>query len=235
MPQSTTSLVKDLIAQFNQFIELSDSFGPELKTPDCKFSVSLSYSFLKFRINKGGLVYFQCAVFLEAYEDTEWYYHDKQKIETVKKHFAALNRDYHDDDGKSSVNKGSVKFSETLGTYLTIAESIARCAYLCAKGDDYRPGYFSEIAIDEQEIMLRQINHMNAKSLDHKKDYSLRDLEFFIPLEESAGLAPKRLMIGEEYIGKMRVRFDDRSSENNRGCGDLIRSQMTEEKGRFGS
>lgn len=65
--------------------------------------------------------------------------------------------------------------------YLAAADEIASISANCASGDNYYPGFYSEIKIGEKGIELNQINHMNSKSLDHKQNYSLRDLQIFIP------------------------------------------------------
>jgi hypothetical protein len=115
--------------------------------------------------------------------------------------------------------------------YLTIAESIARCAYHCTSGDDYRPGYFSEIIVTRESITLQQINHMHARSLDHKNSYSLRDLEFFIPVGPSP--EDKLPLLSDDHIGTMHIMFSDRSSGSNRTCGDRILEKIAEEKAAF--
>jgi hypothetical protein len=89
------------------------------------------------------------------------------------------------------------------------ADNIAALAVNCAQGDNYRPGNFSKVLLTEDYIELSQINHMNAKSLDHKYDYSLRSLVFTIPFD-----------------GRMTVDFSDRSSQNNRVCGDKIEKEI---------
>ncbi len=112
--------------------------------------------------------------------------------------------------------------SEVLQAMQT-ADSIAELAQNCARGDDYRPGNFSKISVASNEIKLEQNNHMNAKSLAHKNDYSLRNLVFTIPLEPNP--ANERSL--EKYqIGMMTVKFSDRSSENNRSCGDKIIAEL---------
>jgi len=117
---------------------------------------------------------------------------------------------------------------ETQG-YLTIADEIAKQAYLCSSGDDYRPGYFSEIIIEDTQIILKQINHWNSRSIDHKKDYHLRNLEFYIPLTDDE-LKPS---FKDEHLGRMLIQFSDRSSQNNKRCGDWIREKMNEEQLKF--
>jgi hypothetical protein len=114
---------------------------------------------------------------------------------------------------------------------LTIADEIAKQAHHFSAGDDYRPGYYSEIALNDNGIVLKQINHWNARSIDHKKDYTLRNLEFYISLTEDK---PK-LSFQQEYIGKMIVLFSDRSSENKKRCADRILKKINEERLRFDS
>jgi len=120
-------------------------------------------------------------------------------------------------------------FSKEVIHYLTIADAIAKQAYLCSSGDDYRPGYFSEIILEENRIVLRQINRHNSRSVDHKQDYHLRDLEFFIPLNDVA----EKLSFQDEQIGAMRIHFSDGSSKNNKQCGDRIQKKINEERLRF--
>ncbi|MEJ0031007.1 MAG: hypothetical protein WDO15_11800 [Bacteroidota bacterium] len=60
-------------------------------------------------------------------------------------------------------------------------------------------------------IELQQVNYMNARSLDHKDDYSLRSLVFRISLDGNQ---------------KMITEFTDRSSQNNRECGERIKTAL---------
>jgi len=113
--------------------------------------------------------------------------------------------------------------------YLMIADEIARQAYLCSRGDDYYPGNFSEILIEKDQIKLKQINHFNSRSRDHKDDYHLRDLEFCIPF---ALIEPVR-KYDDEQIGRMLIYFSDRSSKNNKSCGDRIREKINTERVRY--
>lgn len=94
---------------------------------------------------------------------------------------------------------------------LATADSIASLAVNCTTGDGYEPGNFSKIILSNSEIELQQINHMNAKSLAHKKNYSLRSLIFKIDLKN-----PKEL----------KIDFSDHSSENNKHCGDQIKAAI---------
>jgi hypothetical protein len=94
---------------------------------------------------------------------------------------------------------------------LSTADSIANLASNCTMGDDYSPGNFSKVILSKSHIELQQVNYMNAKSLDHKNNYSLRSLVFRIPLDERS---------------KMITEFTDRSSENNRHCGERIQAAL---------
>ncbi|MBL0740448.1 hypothetical protein [Chryseolinea lacunae] len=120
-------------------------------------------------------------------------------------------------------------YSESVTRYLTIADTIAKQAHHCNAGDDYRPGYFSEIVVEEDRVVLKQINHWNSRSIDHRNDYTLRDLEFDIPI---TGVA-KAPSFQDETIGDMLVYFFDRSSENNKGCGNKIKEQIEAAKREF--
>ncbi len=113
--------------------------------------------------------------------------------------------------------------------YLASADAIAGKAFNCTHGDNYYPGYFSKTKITDNEIVLSQINHMNSKSLDHKTNYSLRELEFIIPLTS----IDRSVSLDETKIGDMLVHFSDRSSSNNKNCGELITQQIKTEKEKF--
>jgi hypothetical protein len=91
------------------------------------------------------------------------------------------------------------------------ADNIAGLALNCTKGDEYWPGNFSKVILAANHIELQQVNYMNARSSDHKDDYSLRSLVFRIPLS------------GDE---KMITEFTDRSSLNNRQCGERIKAAI---------
>lgn len=115
--------------------------------------------------------------------------------------------------------------------YISIADEIAKEAYLCSSGDNYHPGYYSEIIIEKNQIILRQINRWNSRSIDHKNDYHLRDLEFYIPLTS----IESKPLFRSKHIGRMLVNFSDNSSKNNKACGDRISQRLTEEQMKFNS
>jgi hypothetical protein len=233
MPKSTTDLIKELLKQLNRFVDRSEAFGPELQGSDLRFSVSLSYSRLGFRVNRLNNLYFQYIVQQdETFKvvSSDCYYHDQQKVEMLQKHFETLT--LSDETNPLPDPSGTLIYSEGLNTYLTIAESIATCAYLCTAGDDYRPGYFSEITVEAEGITLSQVNRMNSRSLDHKQNYALRDLKIFIPLKPLPE-HNSRLQLDEHSIGSMRIHFSDLSSPNNRKCGDRILGKIEEERVRF--
>jgi hypothetical protein len=120
-------------------------------------------------------------------------------------------------------------YSAAVVRYLAIADGIAAEGYNCSSGDHYRPGYFSEVVITDNDIELKQINHWNARSLDHKENYHLRNLEFVIPLK----LARQKSSRHDYAIGDMTINFSDRSSANNRHCGDKIREKIEAEMLKF--
>lgn len=116
------------------------------------------------------------------------------------------------------------RYGDDVVRYLSIADDIAKSTQQCAAGDNYSPGYYSEIIVEESRLVLRQTNHWNSRSLDHRDDYHLRDLEFFIPfqsVEEKASSYDYR-------IEKMFINFSDISSKNNRSCGELLKQKMAE-------
>jgi len=125
--------------------------------------------------------------------------------------------------------QGVIPYSDKVKQYLDTADSIAMQAYQCDAGDDYWPGYYSEIVLEEASIQLKQINHWNARSIDHRDDYVMRNLEFDIPLRPVT-VRPSFLT---ETIGDMQVYFFDRSSDKNRACGERITEQIQLAKQRY--
>ena len=119
--------------------------------------------------------------------------------------------------------------TDTITNYLIIADNIAHTASNCTSGDNYRPGNFSCISLEEEYITLSQINYMNSRSSAHKDDYSLRKLEFIIPIAQSRKAADNY----DYQIGEMMIEFSDHSSKNNKTCGDALKEKITEEKQRF--
>jgi hypothetical protein len=122
--------------------------------------------------------------------------------------------------------RDDLPYDSTIMRYLSVADNIALRAMNCASGDDYYPGAFSKVMITDKNIILSQINHMNAKSLDHNDNYSLRDLEFFIPVTTLKDDTNRH----DYTIGDMLINFSDRSSKNNKTCGDAILEQIRLEK-----
>jgi hypothetical protein len=117
-------------------------------------------------------------------------------------------------------------FSDELIESLSIADRISQHAVNRNMGDSYWPGNYSIIDILPTSIMLTQVNHMNSRSLNHKNDYTLRNLIFTIPLEQNEKIEAR---FGDVTIGNMLVNFSDRSSENNRGTGNDIMEEMRKE------
>jgi hypothetical protein len=163
--------------------------------------------------------------------NTECYCEDTQRAEVLQKHFEPLAADPASVNG-SDTDRIMID-ADDLDKYLTIAESIASTTYLCSAGDDYWPGFFSEININAERIILQQVNHMNSRSIDHKKNYTLRDLQFEIPLLNRPVTQKSSIGWEEHHIGTMHIRFSDRSSQSNKTCGDRIREKIEEEMRRF--
>ncbi|MEP6736816.1 MAG: hypothetical protein ABJA70_14935 [Chryseolinea sp.] len=118
-------------------------------------------------------------------------------------------------------------FTEEVMDSVKIADDIAKQCYQSNSGDHYFPGYFSEILLSRHGIVLSQINKWNSRSIDHKNDYTMRALQFTIPYDE---VQIQNLEFEEENIGRMRIKFSDLSSNNNRWCGDLIREKIKLQK-----
>src|SRR6478735_2429119 len=66
---------------------------------------------------------------------------------------------------------------------LLTADQIAKEGYMC--DHSYSPGYYGEIYVKEHRIELYQVNRRNARSIDHKDNYYMRDVKFIIPLSQT--------------------------------------------------
>lgn len=224
MPQSTVDLVQNLLVLYNKFLAFDRIVQDDLDKAETSYTCSLSYDTLKFTIHTGRTLYFQCKA---NYNDktvlpSDFYHANLKDITVLLKQFVKSVLDDTEVQRKLS-------YPQEIDSYLSIAERIAQQAHYCAAGDNYHPGYFSEISLQQVGITLQQINHMNSRSLAHKKDYSLRNLEFFIPFQSDG----QKISFQDQFIGVMRIRFSDRSSENNKKYGDRIRVKIEEEKQAF--
>lgn len=190
-------------------------------------NIKLAYSFITLTLMNDGDVYLK--ITFELKQDLavpgEVYVADasrKSLLEnSIRNHAALKNFRW------SAAADNEYKNDTVITRCLAIADAIAGTVVNCARGDDYLPGCYSSIEISEEKIVLRQINRMNSKSLDHKNDYSLRDLEFTIPL---APVAPR---FNDHQIGPMLISFSDHSSANNRACGERIEKQIELEKAAY--
>ena len=138
------------------------------------------------------------------------------------------NTEIHDAHWHTERNNTWYHNPETTA-YLNIADEIAEKAYLCNSGDDYQPGYYSEITVEEDLITLDQLNLHNSRSSDHKSDYMMRKLKFEIPMTNHAVLSK----FNDYEIGNMGISFSDSSSENNKGCGKAILAEIIKQKAVF--
>jgi hypothetical protein len=64
---------------------------------------------------------------------------------------------------------------------------------------------------------MEQNNRNNARSSDHRDDYTMRDLALILPLGNEAMAQPR---FGEERIGELVVQFSDGSSSQHKTVGD---------------
>jgi hypothetical protein len=120
---------------------------------------------------------------------------------------------------------------EKVTAYINMADEIAHEAYNCNIGDDYRPGCFSEIKVEGSILSLSQVNLHHAKSSDHKEDYHMRKLFFYIPLTTEETI--KTTFDMNYQIGEMQIAFSDHSSPKNRGCGQKVVEQILHQKAGF--
>ncbi len=135
------------------------------------------------------------------------------------------DKNLHDNPFKATQEHTTDLAQETIN-YLSIADRISAHAVNMYTGDNYWPGNYSKVKLTSNRIVLEQVNHMNSRSLNHKDDYSLRDLKFQIPLQKTVVL---KHSYDDIFIGNMLVSFSDRSSQNNSAAGDTIREQIKNE------
>ncbi len=159
----------------------------------------------------------------------EVYSEEKSKKEALEQ-LIKLNKAVHDAHWHTEPNN-TWYCDEKVTAYINMADEIAQEAVNCNSGDNYRPGSFSEIKVEDALVELSQVNLHNAKSSDHKDDYHMRKLYFYIPLT-------KEKTIKETYdmnyqIGEMYIAFSDHSSPKNKECGKKIVEQILQQKTSF--
>lgn len=232
----------DLLSGLQKYISLLTSIREE-KLPDYQSSefiqtISLSYDTITLRLDirnnqnenkKSFSRYLQCGFLIDRQKvsltEVSSQIEDQEKAVTD----FILKKESQEGFAWDTRAKENLYNKEIL-RYLSIADEIAKKGYLCDAGDNYSPGYFSKIIVTDSSIVLEQVNRWNSKSLDHKKDYHMRDLEFHIPLREAN---ENKSGLPDYLIGQMLIHFTDHSSENNKNCGDGIREKILEEKARF--
>lgn len=184
--------------------------------PGVVVEVSNEYSFITVVIRESGKQF--AHVRFEVAENSaklcEVYCEDRSAEEDITNRIATGNW-----PGWQSPLVVELPYSREVIQSLQTADEIAVLTVNCAVGDNYHPGSFSKVSVNDWCIELQQINRMHARSLDHKNNYSMRDLVFTIPFERDAVIA-KRL--GAYQVGSMVVEFSDNSSANNRGCGRSV-------------
>jgi hypothetical protein len=179
--------------------------------------------------DKFGTLYFKCEFQItDGHGHYEEFYCASRQAEIELKKFIHDTVPAFGFLWNNTSDKGS--FTDEVINYLAISDRIAQQGYLCTSGDNYRPGYFSEIMIQDEAITLKQINWHNARSIDHKHDYHMRELEIIIPFDQPY----KESKFLDHKIGNMMILFSDRSSQKNKTCGDKILQKIEEEKLSFG-
>jgi hypothetical protein len=196
-------------------------------------TVSLRYNFIMLKLEHGKKLpasqrymlsrYMECTFRIEQDKVSvaTFYFQQKEREATVKK-FILENT-----PKKWAPGSKKNRYGEEVVRLLSIADDIAQAANLCATGDDYGPGFYSEIIIEQSRLILRQTNHMNSRSLAHREDYHMRDLEFFIPLQ----VMEEKASSYDYSIGNMFINFSDMSSKNNKSCGERLKQKIAEHKG----
>ena len=193
--------------------------------PELSIQVSSSFSFISVEIYKAEKLFSYITFEISDKEAKLEQFHceDKTKEENYLTSIKSLHW-----PGWKNTNNIKLPYTPEILQSLHVADSIASLTVNCAAGDNYRPGNFSKIQIKEQHINLEQINQMNAKSLAHKNDFSLRKLVFTIPLNENT--IKKRT--DTFLIGNMSVFFSDNSSANNKNCGASVLKALKELSGK---
>jgi hypothetical protein len=156
------------------------------------------------------------------------YCEEKSKKEELEQ-WIKSNKALHDTPWHTEPNN-TWYHDEKVTAYINMADEIAKETYNCASGDDYRPGCFSQIKIEDTFLSLSQINLHHAKSSAHKEDYHMRKLHFYIPTTEKA-IEPSLDM--NYQIGEMYISFSDHSSPKNRACGQKIVEEILHQKASF--
>jgi len=201
-------LVKLLEYRFrlNEVLKLDEHTGWEL---------SNAYSFITadIRVSDKQFAHIRFKVDDDAANLYEVYCEERSAEKDVRGGITAENW-----PGWRSPSTVGLPYSEEIIRSLETADRIAGLTKYCAAGDDYRPGNFSKVSVNGERIELQQINHMHAKSLDHKDNYSLRNLVFTIPFDSRTVIKK----FDAYQVGNMIVEFSDRSSKNNRECGRKV-------------
>ena len=190
--------------------------------------IKQSYSFIELSLKQDELLYAQ-AVFEISQDQAvlqKVYVSDRSREQQLE---ASIRNNKALKDFRWTVaGAHAIQNELVIARCLAAADAIARRAVNCAHGDDYRPGCYSSVLVSDTEIILSQINHMNAKSLKHKNDYCLRNLVFTIPLIEQV-----QVKLSDHQLGPMRISFSDSSSANNLRCGEAIMEQIKLEQAAY--
>lgn len=123
----------------------------------------------------------------------------------------------------NSIITNEFKLTKEQIHYLEIADRIAMVG-----NDIYTyPSFYNSFILTDHFIKLVHINDRNSRSIDHKDNYFLRDLYFFIPLNDNT--IKKDTYIDSYFIGAMEVLFQDNSTKPQKATGNQIILQIKEE------
>lgn len=231
---SMTALeIVNILHPFQEYlIQLQKLESAEQPHYEWDYYLSLSYTFIILKIVRGAKDDSEKVLYIEITFRIE----NNQIIFSEIYHADGINTQYLTDEIRSNkkLHKSSLDVSqeqkidltdETIN-YLSIADRISQHGVNIYSGDSYWPGNYSNVKITSDVITLEQVNHMNSRSLNHKENFSLRDLVFQIPLQKVVGL---KQSYDDVLIGTMLVHFFDHSSKNNRVAGDAIDEQIKRE------
>lgn len=204
------------------------------RQPQCEWdhSVSLSYTSITmkiFRITEDDTdrdLYIQIMFRIENNQIlfSDIYHPGKNDIQQLIEEIKANTKLHAISFNASQVQP--IDLTDEVTNYLSIADRISAHAVNIYAGDSYWPGNYSNVKLTPNRIVLEQVNHMNSRSLNHKDDYSLRDLKFKIPIQNEHDL---KHSYDDAFIGNMLVSFSDRSSQNKREACDAIKEQISKE------
>lgn len=115
--------------------------------------------------------------------------------------------------------------TDEIRNYLEIADRIV------GQANDLRSGVnYTNLILTKNQLRLEQINRWNSRSLDHKDSYFLRDLRFWVNLDNQE---PQKRLLEPIWIGKMLIEFSDASAPSRKNGGKRIQAQIELEQANY--